>query len=70
MVKPILKQPIVPIDVLAMKLAIPLDIVKQHLLKTFFHPEVGIDYWWDTCLGASTRSNHSKLDYYWGGAID
>jgi hypothetical protein len=53
-----------------MKLAIPLDIVKQHLLKTFFHPEVGIDYWWDTCLGASTRSNHSKLDYYWGGAID
>jgi hypothetical protein len=41
MAKPILKQPVVPIDVLAVKLVIPLDIVKQHLPKTFFHPEVG-----------------------------
>jgi hypothetical protein len=41
MAKPILKQPIVPIDVLAMKLAIPPDTIKQHLFETFLHPEVG-----------------------------
>ncbi len=41
MAEPILKQFVVPIDVLAMKLAIPLDTIKQHLPKTFFHLEVG-----------------------------
>jgi hypothetical protein len=33
-------QPIKSIDVLAMKLTIPPDIVKQHLPETFFHLEV------------------------------
>jgi hypothetical protein len=41
MAKPILKQPIAPIDVLAMKLAIPPNTIKQHLLEIFFHPKVG-----------------------------
>jgi hypothetical protein len=41
MAKPILKQPIVPIDVLTVKIAIPRDIVKQHLPKAFFHLEIG-----------------------------
>jgi hypothetical protein len=40
MVEPILKQHVIPIDVLAMKLCIPSDIVKQHLAKIVFHPEV------------------------------
>jgi hypothetical protein len=39
--KPILKQHVEPICVLVVNLAIPLDIVKQHLLETFFHPKVG-----------------------------
>jgi hypothetical protein len=38
--EPILKQPITLVDVLVVKLAIPPDIVKQHLLETFFHLEV------------------------------
>jgi hypothetical protein len=29
-----------PIDVLTMKLGIPLDIIKRHLHETFFHPKV------------------------------
>jgi hypothetical protein len=29
------------VDALAVKLGIPLDIVKQHSLETFFHLEVG-----------------------------
>jgi hypothetical protein len=37
----VLKQPMTPVDVLTMKLTIPPNIVKQHLLETFFHPEVG-----------------------------
>ncbi len=41
MAKPILNQLIVPVDVLAVKLVIPPDIVKQHLPKAFFHLEVG-----------------------------
>jgi hypothetical protein len=40
MAKPILKH-VIPINVLAMKLVLPLDIVKQHLTKIFFHPKVG-----------------------------
>jgi hypothetical protein len=40
MAKPILKH-VIPLNVLTMKLIIPLDIVKQHLPETFFHPEVG-----------------------------
>jgi hypothetical protein len=35
------KQPIEPICVLVINLTIPLDIVEQHLLETFFHPKVG-----------------------------
>ncbi len=41
MAEQIIKQLIVPIDVLVVEFIIPHDIVKQHLLKTFFHPEVG-----------------------------
>jgi hypothetical protein len=41
MAKPILKQHVIPLNVLNVKLIIPLDIVKQHLLETFFHLEVG-----------------------------
>jgi hypothetical protein len=41
MAEPILKQHVVAIDVLVVKLAVPLDIVKQHLSKVFFHPKVG-----------------------------
>ncbi len=41
MVEPILKQTIKSIGVLVVKLVIPLDIVKQHLLEIFFHSEVG-----------------------------
>ncbi len=37
----ILKQLVVPINVLAVKLVIPPNIVKQNLPKTFFHLEVG-----------------------------
>jgi hypothetical protein len=40
MVESLLKQPIVPVDVLILKLIIPPNIVK-HLLETFFHPKVG-----------------------------
>jgi hypothetical protein len=40
MVDPILKQLVVPVNVLAMKLVIPPDNVKQHLPKIYFHPEV------------------------------
>jgi hypothetical protein len=39
--KLVIKQPIKSVGILAMKLAIPLNIVKQHLPETFFHPEVG-----------------------------
>jgi hypothetical protein len=39
--KLILKQLITLVDVLVMKLTIPLDIIKQHLTKIFFHLEVG-----------------------------
>jgi hypothetical protein len=38
--KLVLKQPIKPIDVLVVKLIIPLNIVKQHLPKGFFHLKV------------------------------
>jgi hypothetical protein len=38
MVEPILKQHVVPIDLLAVKLTIPTNIIKQHLLEIFFHP--------------------------------
>jgi hypothetical protein len=41
MAKPNLKQHIVPIDVLVVKLVIPPGFIKQHLLSTFFHLEVG-----------------------------
>jgi hypothetical protein len=34
-------KPIEPICVLVVNLPIPLDIVKQHLLETFFHLELG-----------------------------
>ncbi len=37
----VLKQPIKPVGVLAMKLTIPPNIIKQHLPETFFHQEVG-----------------------------
>jgi hypothetical protein len=37
----IIKQPIKSVGVLTMKLTIPPNIVKQHLLETFFHLEVG-----------------------------
>jgi hypothetical protein len=39
--KPVQKQPVKTIGILAVKLAMPLDIIKQHLLETFFHPKVG-----------------------------
>jgi hypothetical protein len=39
MAKLVLKQLVKLVGVLAMELVIPLDIVKQHLPKTFFHPE-------------------------------
>jgi len=29
------------VGILAVKLAMPLNIIKQHLLETFFHPKVG-----------------------------
>jgi hypothetical protein len=35
------KQPIESVHILVINLVIPLDIIKQHLLKTFFHPKVG-----------------------------
>jgi hypothetical protein len=35
------KQPIELICVLAINLVIPPDIIKQHLLETFFHLEIG-----------------------------
>jgi len=41
MVEPILKQHVVPIDVLVVKLVIPPDFIKQNLPSTFFHLEVG-----------------------------
>lgn len=41
MAKPILKQHVIPLNVLTAKLIIPLDIIKQHLPETFFHLEVG-----------------------------
>jgi hypothetical protein len=44
----VLKQPIKPIDVLAIKLTIPPNIVKQHLHETFFHPEVGKMIFYET----------------------
>jgi hypothetical protein len=37
----VLKQPMTLVDVLVVRLTIPLNIVKQHLLETFFHTEVG-----------------------------
>jgi hypothetical protein len=40
-IESIIKQPIKPIDVLAIKLIIPLNIFKQHLHEIFFHPKVG-----------------------------
>jgi hypothetical protein len=40
MVEPFLKQHVVPINVLVVKSVIPLNIVKQHLPKTLFHPKV------------------------------
>jgi hypothetical protein len=41
-IESVAKQPIGPmLCVLVVNLAIPLDIVKQHLPKTFFHPKVG-----------------------------
>jgi hypothetical protein len=40
-VEPIPKQPIELMWVLAINLVIPPDTIKQHLLETFFHPEVG-----------------------------
>jgi nucleosome binding factor SPN SPT16 subunit len=39
--KLISKQHVELICVLAINLVIPLDIVKQHLLETFFHAKVG-----------------------------
>jgi hypothetical protein len=41
MEKPILKQHVVPIDVLVVKLVIPPGFIKQHLPSTFFLLEVG-----------------------------
>ncbi len=38
MAKPILKQHVVPIYVLTMKLIIPPNIIKQHIPEIFFHP--------------------------------
>jgi hypothetical protein len=35
------KQPVELICVLVVNLAIPLNIIKQYLSKTFFHPKVG-----------------------------
>jgi hypothetical protein len=40
-IKPVLKQPVKLVSALDVKLIIPPKIVKQHLPKTFFHPEVG-----------------------------
>jgi hypothetical protein len=40
-IEPIPKQLVEPICVLVVNLAIPPNIIKQHLLKTFFHLEVG-----------------------------
>jgi hypothetical protein len=28
------------------------------------------DCWWNTYLGANIRSNHSRLDSYWGRGVD
>jgi hypothetical protein len=39
--KSIPKQPIERVCVLIINLVIPLDTIKQHLPKTFFHPKVG-----------------------------
>jgi hypothetical protein len=39
--EPIPKQHVELICVLIVNLVIPLDIVKQHLPETFFHPKVG-----------------------------
>jgi hypothetical protein len=39
--KQVPKQPIEPICVLVVNLPIPLDTIKQHLLETFFHLEMG-----------------------------
>ncbi len=39
--KPIIKQHVEMICVLVINLIIPPNIIKQHLLETFFHPEVG-----------------------------
>jgi hypothetical protein len=41
MAKPILNQPIILVNVLAMKLVVPPNIAKQHSPETFFHPKVG-----------------------------
>jgi hypothetical protein len=35
------KEPVKMVGVLVVKLVIPLDIVKQHLLESFFHLKVG-----------------------------
>jgi hypothetical protein len=63
------KQPIQLICVLVVTLAIPPNIIKQHLLETFFHLEIGEMIIDETCLGASTRSNHSWLDSHKGGVV-
>jgi hypothetical protein len=40
-IKLVLKQLVKSIDLLVVKLAIPPNIVKYHLLETFFHAKVG-----------------------------
>ncbi len=48
------KQHVQLVCVLVVNLAIPPNTIKQHLLETFFHLEIGEMIIDETCLGAST----------------
>jgi hypothetical protein len=54
---------------LVVNLAIPPNTIEQHLLEIFFHLEAGEIIIDDTCLGASTKYNHSWLDSHKGGVV-